>query len=122
MSKESPKKSRGEREANKIHHSVKHSPSKKIILQQSTEVVCSVEVKPILKEETPKAIAGKKDADAKKIQQAFKRHLILRGLNWRKSVKQNLMAVVRAWRTRRALNCLGAEVQSYVNCEAPGKK
>ena len=32
------------------------------------------------------------------------------------------MAVVRAWRTRRALNCLGAEVQSYVNCEASGKK
>lgn len=59
MSKESPKKSRGEREANKIHNSVKHSPSKKIILQQSTEVVCSVEVKPILKEEKPKAIARK---------------------------------------------------------------
>jgi hypothetical protein len=32
------------------------------------------------------------------------------------------MAVVTAWRTRRALNCLGAEVQIYVNCEDSGKK
>jgi hypothetical protein len=68
MSKESPQKSRVERQAVKVHHSVMHSPSKKIIQQQSTEIICSVEVKPILKEETPKAIARKKDADAKKIQ------------------------------------------------------
>jgi hypothetical protein len=45
-----------------------------------------------------------------------------KGLNWRKSVKSHLAAVVTAWRTRRALNCLGTEVQTYVNCETPGKK
>lgn len=32
------------------------------------------------------------------------------------------MAVVRAWRTRRALNCLGVEVQNYVNCDDLAKK
>jgi hypothetical protein len=30
--------------------------------------------------------------------------------------------VILAWRTRRALNCLGAEVQEYVNCEEPKAK
>ena len=31
--------------------------------------------------------------------------------------RSNLRNVVTAWRTRRALNCLGNEVQEYVNCE-----
>lgn len=43
-------------------------------------------------------------------------------MKWRHSVKLHLMAAVRAWRTRRVLNCLGAEVQNYVNCECVGKK
>ena len=32
------------------------------------------------------------------------------------------MAVVFAWRTRRALNCLGTEVQKYVNCEVESRR
>lgn len=99
-----------------------HSPVKKMMQSQSTEVVCSLEVKQKFKEEEEKTKTKKQQDQAKKIQQAFKRHKILKGLNWRKSVKQHLMAVVNAWRTRRSLNCLGAEVQSYVNCEESGKK
>lgn len=32
------------------------------------------------------------------------------------------MSTVQAWRTRRALNCLGAEVQQFVNCEVRSRK
>ncbi len=32
------------------------------------------------------------------------------------------MAVVEAWRTRRSLNCLGDEVQEYVNCEHAARR
>ena len=32
------------------------------------------------------------------------------------------MNTVEAWRTRRALNCLGQEVQEFVNCEVASKK
>jgi len=57
-----------------------------------------------------KVEALKKQGASLKIQNAFKRYKIFKGLKWRKSIKQTLMAVVNAWRTRRALNCLGAEV------------
>ena len=33
-----------------------------------------------------------------------------------------IMNTVEAWRTRRALNCLGQEVQEFVNCEVNTKK
>jgi len=51
-----------------------------------------------------------KKQGALKIQKAFKRYIFIKGLNWRKSIKQKLMAIVNAWRTRRTLNCLGSEV------------
>ena len=63
---------------------------------------------------------------AARIQRCFKvyvfRCTVMEGLAWRQRVKSILMNVVEAWRTRRALNCLGSEVQEYVNCEVPAKK
>lgn len=44
------------------------------------------------------------------IQSAYRHHLFRQGLQWRVSVKHQLMAVITAWRTRRALNSLASEV------------
>ena len=64
--------------------------------------------------------------NAAKIQRAFRifvfRCTVLEGIAWRQRVKTILINVVEAWRTRRALNCLGSEVQEYVNCENSYKK
>lgn len=57
-----------------------------------------------------------------KIQHAYRRYCVRQGLKWRKHVKILLMSTVQAWRTRRALNCLGAEVQQFVNCEVRSRK
>jgi hypothetical protein len=61
-------------------------------------------------------------ASVVKIQAFFRRCLTMKGLKWRSMVKVHLMAVVDAWRIRRALNCLQREIQRFVNCEASGKK
>ena len=51
---------------------------------------------------------------AAKIQRAFRqfvaRNEIIDGLMWRQRIKMIIMNTVEAWRTRRALNCLGQEV------------
>ena len=64
--------------------------------------------------------------NAAKIQRAFRtfvfRCTVLEGLAWRKRIKTLLINVVEAWSTRRALNCLGSEVQEYVNCDDSYKK
>ena len=63
---------------------------------------------------------------AAKIQRAFRqfvsRNEIIEGLMWRQRIKMIIMNTVEAWRTRRALNCLGQEVQEFVNCEVNSKK
>jgi len=70
----------------------------------------SIEVVPVTDRHKLKEDEALKKQGALKIMKAFKRHKIVKGLKWRKSIKQIIMAVVNAWRTRRALNCLGAEV------------
>ena len=64
--------------------------------------------------------------NAAKIQRAYRafvfRCTVRDGLAWRRGIKTILTNVVEAWRTRRALNCLGLEVQEFVNCEVPAKK
>ncbi len=57
-----------------------------------------------------------------KLQAFFRRCRIKRGLEWRKIIKVNLNAIIEAWRTRRALNCLQREIQRFVNCEKLTKK
>lgn len=44
------------------------------------------------------------------IQHAFKRFKVRKGLKWRKNIKNQLMGIVKAWQTRRSLNCLANEV------------
>lgn len=45
-----------------------------------------------------------------KLQRAWRRHKVLKGLRWRRRVKMLLNSVVTAWRTRQALNCLSKEI------------
>lgn len=50
------------------------------------------------------------------------RQRTVKGLAWRCHIKAQLMTVVVAWRTRRALNCLSSEIQQFVNCETHPRK
>ena len=58
---------------------------------------------------------------ARKIQGAFKVHMcrqnIKRSFEKRQRLKMIVTDLVTAWKTRRSLNCLGSEVQEFVNCE-----
>ena len=63
---------------------------------------------------------------AARIQGAYRQYIsrcqVLEGLMWRQRIKMIIMNTVEAWRTRRALNCLGQEVQEFVNCEQDKQK
>ena len=60
-------------------------------------------------------------ATAIHIQRAFKAYLCRKNVNEafmkRKRLKMIVTDLVTAWKTRRSLNCLGSEVQEFVNCE-----
>lgn len=51
----------------------------------------------------------------------FKKNALASLARW-KRVRYCLKYIVIAWRTRRSLNCLGKEVQDFVNCGVLSKK
>lgn len=59
--------------------------------------------------------------EATKIQRSFKTFMnrlnVRRAFEKRQRLKMIVSDVVAAWKTRRSLNCLGDEVQEFVNCE-----
>ena len=61
------------------------------------------------------------NGEAAKLQRAFKVHMnrqnLLRAFEKRHRLKMIVTDLVTAWKTRRSLNCLGSEVQEFVNCE-----
>ena len=61
------------------------------------------------------------NGEAAKIQRAFKSFICRMGFNRavedRHRLKMIVTDLVTAWKTRRSLNCLGSEVQEFVNCE-----
>ena len=52
---------------------------------------------------------------------AFRVHMcrqnLRKALEKRQRLKMIVTDLVTAWKTRRSLNCLGSEVQEFVNCE-----
>ena len=61
------------------------------------------------------------NAMAARIQRAFKVYMSVTSFNEaikrRHRLKMIITDLCSAWRTRRSLNCLGTEVQEFVNCE-----
>ena len=58
---------------------------------------------------------------ATRIQMAFKAYMarmgVMDAMQRRRRLKMIVSDLCIAWRTRRSLNCLGTEVQEFVNCE-----